>query len=119
MSRFSNAPAGVWHRAWDYAGLCENATKPYAPGQQITAYEAMHGKPFDIRRIKPFGCYVLPFVKSGRRKTGKNADRAKPGIFVGYWHSEGYSACLILDPKTRRTQKVPYEQCKVFVDEFP
>ena len=119
MCRHSNAPAGVWNRSWNYAALCKNVTKPYATGETTTAYEMLHGKPFDFRRLKPFGCYVARFIKKEEQTAGKNADRAKPGIFVGYGHNEGYSACLVLDPKTRKVAKVPFEPCKFYPDEFP
>mmetsp|Transcript_61772 Transcript_61772/g.127702 ORF Transcript_61772/g.127702 Transcript_61772/m.127702 type:complete len:1753 (+) Transcript_61772:15-5273(+) len=118
-SRHANAPAGVWWRSWHYAGLCERVTKPYDVGKKRTSYEVRMGKQFDIRKLVPFGCYAVPHIKTHKRLPGKNADRAKPGIFVGYGHSEGYSACLILDPSTRKTAKVPYEQVTFHKDEFP
>eukprot|EP00286_Rhodomonas_abbreviata_P008122 CAMPEP_0181343174 /NCGR_PEP_ID=MMETSP1101-20121128/31437_1 /TAXON_ID=46948 /ORGANISM="Rhodomonas abbreviata, Strain Caron Lab Isolate" /LENGTH=1673 /DNA_ID=CAMNT_0023454769 /DNA_START=92 /DNA_END=5115 /DNA_ORIENTATION=- len=119
MSRHCSAPSGVFDRAWDYACLCESATKPYRPGKAMTSYEAKYGRQFDFKKLVPFGCLAVPFVKKHKRRPGKNADRAKPGIFVGYGHSEGYSACLILDPATKRIARVPFEQIKFYRDEYP
>eukprot|EP00961_Rhodomonas_salina_P116482 1567747-Rhodomonas_salina.1 len=100
MARHANVPAWLWVFLWFYAILLENTTKPYKPGADKTPFEVRNGRPFDNKKLPPFGCYAIPHVKKHKRRPGKPADQAKPGIFIGYGHHKRYSSCLILDPKT-------------------
>eukprot|EP00961_Rhodomonas_salina_P257260 3476640-Rhodomonas_salina.1 len=68
MARHANAPAGVWDRLWNYAALCENATKPYETGKTKTVHEVRYGRPFDIRKLVLFGCYAVPHAKKDQRR---------------------------------------------------
>ena len=110
MARYSNTPAADWDEMWPYACLCESVTKPFLPGRQQSCYEARHGRPFDVERIEPFGCYVVQHLKPEQRKAGKQADKAVQGIFYGYAYHKGLSAVQVFVPEERRIHFVPYEQ---------
>eukprot|EP00961_Rhodomonas_salina_P040121 539259-Rhodomonas_salina.1 len=77
-------------------------------------YEAYYGRAFDVRKLVPWGCYAVPHLKKHKHDAGKNAASAKPGVFVGYGTDhKGFSACQILDTKTRHISFVPYEQLEI------
>eukprot|EP00961_Rhodomonas_salina_P040120 539258-Rhodomonas_salina.1 len=71
------------------------------------------------RKLVPWGYYAVPHLKKHKRDAGKNAASAKPGVFVGYADHKGFSACQILDTKTRCISVVPYEQVTFHRDCFP
>jgi hypothetical protein len=54
-----------------------------------------------------------------QREKGKLAYQVKPCIFVWYGFHLCFSACHVLDSKTRRVQKLEYEQIKFHLDCFP
>lgn len=75
-------PTVFWEEAVATAVYLENHT-PVASRGYKTPYKLWHGHPPSYDHLSVFGC--LAYVHVGReRRSGKFADTAKRGIFVGY-----------------------------------
>lgn len=77
----ANLPDQFWAYAMDTAAVVRNRL-PYNAGPSPT--ERYTKRRPDLSRLRVFGCKAYVHVHPARRKGGKLAERARPGIFVGY-----------------------------------
>ncbi|KAI7946252.1 hypothetical protein MJO29_010779 [Puccinia striiformis f. sp. tritici] len=82
MLKQAHLPSKYWAEAVSTAVLLENVT-PMQKLKWDTPYNKWFNTPFDIKRLKPFGC--LAYVNISKQLCdGKFGDTAKKGLLVGY-----------------------------------
>ncbi|KAI7955751.1 hypothetical protein MJO29_007150 [Puccinia striiformis f. sp. tritici] len=97
MLKQANLPAFLWGEAVSTAVLYENIT-PMKHLKWTTPHELWYGLPFNLNRLRTFGCKAYVNIPKERRQ-GKFGDTAKQGILVGY--RQGIHNWRILTSGTR------------------
>ena len=89
-------PLKYWNELVPYCEWTVNILHPSATNPDVSAWERLHGHPFDFNalRLGPPGCRISVHEKANQRKSW--APRAKLGFFLGFApnHYRGYR-CLI------------------------
>ncbi|MBW0496166.1 hypothetical protein O181_035881 [Austropuccinia psidii MF-1] len=75
-------PASFWGEAVVTSVFLENIT-PSLPAYTKTPFEIWYGKPFDLSRLRSFGCLCFVNIPKVKRH-GKFSPTATKGIFLGY-----------------------------------
>jgi hypothetical protein len=82
-------PESYWELAWGCAVFLRNRSPTSANPGKMTPYESMYGRKPVLENLRVFGCRAEALVPDAVR--GKDGDRSRPGIFVGYDEvSKGY-----------------------------
>lgn len=71
-----------WGAAMMHSALVRNACPSSAVTTAMTPFELVHGKPFDLSKLRKFGAKA--FVHVERQHRSKFSDKARTGIYIGH-----------------------------------
>ena len=87
-----------WGAALVHSAFIRNACPSSAVATAMTPFEMVHGKPFDLSKLRKFGAKA--FVHVERQHRSKFSNKARTGIYIGYaLHSATHRVYV---PETRR-----------------